>query len=65
MRCGESEATPSWDPSLPTPQGFPAALGALWVKIIWSLTKWQAFGERRNKRTLSGRRGAGLGASPD
>lgn len=44
MKCGESEVTPSWDPSLLTPQGFPAAISVLLVKIISLLLKWQVAG---------------------
>lgn len=44
MRCEESEVTPSWDPSLLTPQGFPATISVLLVKITLLLLSGRRWG---------------------
>lgn len=63
MRCGASKVTPSWDPSLPTPQGLPAAIGVLRVKLISQpLTEvtgsWPATGGETNAHCLEGKESA-------
>lgn len=44
MNCEESEVTPSWNPLLPRPQGFPATISVLSIKIILLLLSGRWWG---------------------